>query len=34
MRTEDRLVTELLTMIVEELDIPKSYYEKAVERHR
>ena len=34
MRTEDRLVTSLLHMIVDGLDIPKSYYEKAVERHR
>jgi len=34
MRTENRLVTTLLDMIVDGLDIPKSYYEKAVERHR
>lgn len=34
MLTENRLATILLDMIVDGLDIPKSYYEKAVERHR
>lgn len=33
MRTENLLVTTLLDMIVDGLDIPKSYYEKAIERH-
>ena len=34
MPTENPLLTELLDTIVEHLDIPKSYYEKAVARHK
>lgn len=30
----DLLVTKLLDAIVDSLDIPESYYEKAVDRHR
>lgn len=34
MMLTENLVTKLLDTIVDHLDIPKSYYEKAVERHR
>jgi hypothetical protein len=34
MPTQNSLVTKLLDTIVEHLDIPKSYYEKAVSRHK
>lgn len=33
MQNDDRLVNKLLDVIVEHIDIPKSYYQKAAARH-